>query len=318
MRPALCLLLAFPACAHVLSMSAGEMTIEGQRGRFKLRMPLFEIAHVPQPEKTLLDSIRFSSGGHAARLVNHSCRAESSRDTYICNAEYEFPAPVEALDVDCTFAAVTVPNHIHMLRVSIGDKQDQGFFDRSSTRATLQFRPPTPAEAAATEAGAGFMRALGGPVQILFLAALILAARSRHELAALTGMFLLGQAGAVWIVPLTGWQPATRFVEAAAALTVAYLAMEILLLPKAGARSLVAGVLGVFHGLYFHLFIQASGHRAGWVLAGAAGAELLVTLLLALAFARIARVAHALRPVQVAASGLLVFGMVWFFLRLRS
>jgi hypothetical protein len=29
-------------------------------------------------------------------------------------------------------------------------------------------------------------------------------------------------------------------------------------------------------------------------------------------------VAQALRPVQVSASALLVFGMVWFFLRLRS
>jgi hypothetical protein len=30
------------------------------------------------------------------------------------------------------------------------------------------------------------------------------------------------------------------------------------------------------------------------------------------------RIAKAFRPVQVAASALLVFGMVWFLLRLRS
>ena len=33
---------------------------------------------------------------------------------------------------------------------------------------------------------------------------------------------------------------------------------------------------------------------------------------------RIARVAQVLRPVQVSAAGLLAFGMIWFFLRLRS
>jgi hypothetical protein len=53
-------------------------------------------------------------------------------------------------------------------------------------------------------------------------------------------------------------------------------------------------------------------------LLGAAMAQVLVTLLLALVFSRIGRVFKALRPLQVAASGLLVFGMVWFFLRLRS
>jgi hypothetical protein len=299
-------------------MSSGELAIDGLRGHFELRMPLYEIAHVPQPESTLLDNIRFSSGGRAAKTLTRSCRAEPAVDTYICTADYEFAVPVEALVVECTFAAVTVPNHVHVLRVSMGDRHDQGFFDRSFTRETLRFRPPTPAEAAATEAGAGFLRALGGPAQILFLAALALAARSRRELAALAGMFLIGQAASVWIVPQTGWQPAARFVEAAAALTIAYLAMEILLLPQAGARSLVAAVLGVFHGLYFHLFVQTSGYRAGWVLVGAAIAQLLVTVLLALVFSRIGRAARALRPLQIAASGLLVFGMVWFFLRLRS
>jgi hypothetical protein len=37
-----------------------------------------------------------------------------------------------------------------------------------------------------------------------------------------------------------------------------------------------------------------------------------------LAFSRISRIARALRPVQVSACALLAFGMIWFFLRLRS
>ena len=69
------------------------------------------------------------------------------------------------------------------------------------------------------------------------------------------------------------WQPAPRFVEAATALAVAYLAVEILLLPQAGARWLVAGVLGALHGLYFHLFVQTTGYSPALVLLGAALAE---------------------------------------------
>ena len=46
------------------------------------------------------------------------------------------------------------------------------------------------------------------------------------------------------IVPRTTWDPAPRFVEAATALTIAYMAVEILALPQAGKRWLIAGALG--------------------------------------------------------------------------
>jgi hypothetical protein len=311
-------LLAWPAWAHVVSMSSGDLKIAGIQAHYDLRMPQYEIAHVASPERVLLEHIRFSSGGRDAKLLSANCAPDPPHDSYVCSADYEFAAPVERLDVECTFPSITVPNHVHLLRVEMGSKHDQGLFDISFPRATLRFRPPTAFETAMTEAGAGFMRALGGAVQILFLAALALAARSRRELLALAAMFLMGQLASTLIVPHTSWLPAPRFVEAAAALTIAYLAVEILLLPEAGARWLVAGALGAFHGLYFHLFLQTTGYRPGFVLIGAAIAELVVIAILALAFSWIARVARALRPLQVSASALLIFGMAWFLLRLRN
>ena len=317
MKPAIGLFLAaWPAWGHVMSMSSGDLTVEGTRTHYELRMPLYEIVHVQNPEQALLDHIRFRSGGRDASLAAKDCRSDPARDLYLCSADYEFGAPVESVDVLCTFPAITVPNHVHLLHAEMGGKHDEGVFDLTFTRTTLRFRPPTRAEIVVTQSGAGVVRAWGGLVQILFLAALALAARGRRELAALTATFLAGQVACVLIMARTLWQPAPRFVEAAAALTVAYLAVEILLLPQAGARWLVAGVLGAFHGLYFHLFLQSTGYGAGLVLAGAALAEVLAIAVLALLFSRVARIAKALRPVQVAAAGLLVFGLVWFAMRL--
>ena len=307
-------LLAWPAPAHVMSMSSGDLAILGANAHYELRMPLYEVAHVSNPERTLLEHIRFA-GSH---LVRTECRAEPVRDTYVCVADYEFAALVDRVDVECTFAAVTVPNHVHLLRATLGEKRDEAIFDVGFTRATLRFRPPTAAEIAITQAGAGFVRALGGTVQVLFLAALVLAARSRRELLAIAAMFLVGQAASVLTMTHAAWQPAPRFVEAATALAVAYLAVEILLLPEAGARWLVAGVLGALHGLYFRLFVQTTGYAPALVLLGAALAEAVAIAVLALALSRLGRLAKAFRPVQVAASALLVFGMVWFLLRLRS
>src|SRR5262249_36099829 len=52
-----------------------------------------------------------------------------------------------------------------------------------------------------------------------------------------------------------------RFFEAALALTVAYLAVELILLPEGKLRSLVVGVLGLFHGLSMAAFPPA--YQAG-------------------------------------------------------
>ena len=311
-------LLPWPALAHVMSMSSGDLTVEGARGHYELRMPLYEVAHIKDPDRSIFENIHFSSGLREARLVAKSCSTDTASDSYLCTADYEFAAPPDWIDVTCTYHSITVPNHVHLLRAAMGGKLDQAVFDYSFSRATLRFRPPTAMEIAVTETGAGFIRAWGGIVQVLFLAALVLAGRGVKELLALVAMFLAGQIASVLVMPHINWQPAPRFVEAAAALAVAYLAIEILLLPQAGARWLIALVLGAFHGLYFHLFIQSTNFHAGWVLAGAAFAEAIAIAVLWLVFSRISRIARALRPVQVSACALLAFGMVWFFLRLRS
>ena len=303
-------LLACPAFAHVMSMSSGDLTIRATLAHYQLRLPLYEVPHVANPAQALLEHIVFSSGGRPAQLLDSACREDAAEGSYVCTADYEFAAPVDTLDVACTFHAVTVPNHVHLLRVENGGKRDQALFDISFPRATLRFRPPTALETAMTQAGGGAVRSLGGAAQILFLASLVVAARSRRELILLTVMFLAGQVVAALIVPRTAWQPPARFVEAAAGLTVAYLAVEILALPKAGMRWLIVAVLGAFHGLYFALFLRTTGYRPVYVLTGAAVAEIALIAVLALLFSRLNR--------RLAALILLLTGMAWFFLRLRN
>jgi len=303
-------LLACPAFAHVMSMSSGDLTIRATLAHYQLRLPLYEVPHVANPAQALLEHIVFSSGGRPAQLLDSACREDAAEGSYVCTADYEFAAPVDTLDVACIFHAVTVPNHVHLLRVENGGKRDQALFDISFPRATLRFRPPTALETAMTQAGGGAVRSLGGAAQILFLASLVVAARSRRELILLTVMFLAGQVVAALIVPRTAWQPPARFVEAAAGLTVAYLAVEILALPKAGMRWLIVAVLGAFHGLYFALFLRTTGYRPVYVLTGAAVAEIALIAVLALLFSRLNR--------RLAALILLLTGMAWFFLRLRN
>jgi hypothetical protein len=309
---------ALPLAAHMVSMSTGEARLEGARLVYNLSIPFYELTHIKDPERTLLANIHFSSAGVEARTVDRACRADVADGSYTCSATYEFPEPVERFQVECTFHAVTVPNHVHLLKASMGGKSDQALFDFSFTKADLRFAPPTTTEVIISQAVAGALRAGGGLAQLLFLVVLVLAARSRRELMALAGMFVVGEIAACAVAPRLSMQLSPRFVEAAAALTVAYLAVEILLLPAAGKRWLVVGALGLFHGLSLEMFIRASGYRSPFVLSGAAVVELAIIALLALLLGRIRRATSSPLLVRIPACLCAAIGAVWFGLRLAS
>ena len=304
--------------AHVMSMSSGELEVVDNRAAYELRMPLYEITHLEEPERTLLENIRLTSESGEARRLEGWCKADAASGSYRCRSVFEFAVPIEQLDVECTFAAVTVPNHVHVLRATRGNVTKQAVFDFSSTHTTIRFTPPTEAEIALTELWTGAGRVIGGPVQVLFLVALALAGRSRKELLYLALAFIAAETVSAVLVAAKSWQPPPRFIEAAAALTVAYLAVEILLLPEARYRWLIAAGMGVFHGFYFGTFIQQSEMSPIYLLTGVAVTEAAVLTAFAWLLARVTNVATALRPVQIGAALLGIVGMVWFVLRMRS
>jgi hypothetical protein len=318
LKAACALALTLPVFAHVVSMSTGETRLNGARLDYEIRMPLYEVAHIRDPESELFANIGFAGAGGEARLLEHRCRAEGNN--FVCTGLYLFERDVDEFTVRCTFAAITVPNHVHLLRAVHGAKTDQAVFDASFTEAAIRFRPPTALEAALRAAAAGFWRAAAALAEWLFLAALVLAARSKRELAALAAAFFAGQSLTLAAGLASRLQLSPRFIEAAAALTIAYLAVEILVLPAARSRRLVVAILGILHGTYFEMLIAAGGYRplpyfGGVLLAGTA-----VLLLLAFAGRLAARVTapRALVFERAMASALFLTGLAWFGLRLRS
>ena len=302
---------AIPALGHMVSMSTGDLRVDGARAHYELRIPIYEVAHVRDPGRAFFEHIQFKGGGGAAHALEQAC--SDQKDTYVCTADYDFPAPPDAIAVECTFASITVPNHVHLLRAYRGAKTDQAVFDLSFTRAELRFRPPSAFETGVREAWAGFMRAVEGAAPLLFLGALVLAARNRRELLMLFGGLLGGELAAIVAAPALRLNLPPRFIEAAAALTIAYLALEIALLPQSRARWIVVAVLGLFHGLYFASFLSDSGFGPVAFFGGVTLAQALVICALALITRRVLTMS---RVVPVAASVLLCTGLAWFFMRL--
>lgn len=143
---ALGLLLTIAAQAHVVSMSTGELQMDGPTAVFELRIPLYEVAQLDHPEAVLLAQFRFGDG----HLTRSSCRQDQG--FYICHAEYEFPGlHPDSLEVACTLYQVTVPNHVHLLTATQGPNTDQEFSTSAFPRAWCVFiRRHAPRESPAT------------------------------------------------------------------------------------------------------------------------------------------------------------------------
>jgi hypothetical protein len=229
-----------PAFAHVVSMSTGELRIDGPLADYELRIPMVEVAQMANPA-ALLDYIHFDGG------YRRSARCAEEDGTYVCRASYEFETLVpDRLDVECTFFQVTAPNHVHWLSAVRGANTDQEVFDQVFPRSELRFRAPSRLETFGRESGMGFVRAATNWIGLVFLLGLAIAApRAVVPLAC----FLMGEVLAILIGARIPWPLAPRFLEAAMALTVAYLAVEILMAADAKNLAWIVGILGVFHGL---------------------------------------------------------------------
>jgi hypothetical protein len=233
--------LTAPLWAHVVSMSTGELRVDGPLADYELRIPMIEIAQMADPS-SILNYIHFD-GGH-----RRSAKCADEDGTYVCHASYEFENLVpDRLGVECRFFEATVPNHVHWLHATRGANSDQEVFDQAFPRSELRFRPPSPTEIFWRQFGLGFARAAMNWIGLLFLVGLAIAA-PRPVLPLLC--FLIGEAAAILIGPKIPWPLAPRFLESAIALTVAYLAVEILMAADTRHLTWIVAVLGVFHGLF--------------------------------------------------------------------
>jgi hypothetical protein len=275
--------------------------MDGPTASFDLRVPTYEVAQLAHPETDLLAQFHFGDG-HLARSL---CRQEE--DTYVCHGEYEFPSlHPDALDVRCTLFQVTVPNHVHLLTAVQGANIDQEVFDRRFKEIEVRFRPPSRAEAIARDAASGAQLAAENALGVLFLIGLAVAARGAKEAFLFGVVFLAAECGARRLGPLLPLALSARFLEAVLALLVAYLAMEILLLPHGRARWVVVAILGLCHGLSF------AGFPAAYLL-GALPVQCAVFAVLAAAAIRM-----PLAWKRPAAALLLVVATAWFGGRLLT
>ena len=319
-RRILIALIAWPLAAHMVSVSTGDLRIDDdlRRLHYELRLPLYEVAHIGEPERSLFEKIGFSVGGEPARLVSKNCHRDPQAGEYVCQADYELPRAPGTILVECAFHRVTVPNHVHLLRAYAGGRTDQAVFDYSFERAELRFQPPSTLETTFREVLGGALQAAGSLTPVLLAAMFALASRSRRELGGMFGAFVGGQASACIGLAVPALLPPPRFVEAAAALALAYLGAEVVLLPKSGRRWVAAVPVGIIYGLYFLQFARGAGYGLATVEAGAVVVEAGAAAVFAWILGRVEAVVAGEGVRKFAAGFLAALGLIWFLLRVTG
>jgi hypothetical protein len=304
------------AGAHVVSMSTGEARLDesGTRLHYRLSIPAYETQHMKSPAADLAGHIAFSSDGVRGRESGARCAED--KGAFICDIDYEFPRPVDRLDVECRFPSLGLPTHVHLLRAFKGPNAAQAAFDASFTRAELAFRPPSAAERATRAWVAGFAAVVRSAATMLLLAALLLGMREWRAGARLMALLPISQVAAVVAFQRFGWNPALRFGEAAVAVAAAYIAFEVVLAPPRALRWWIWVLAGVFAGVRLAALLNLTESATPWYLGGAVAAQLFLLCAVAGAAWLLRKVLQRPALVRLAACLLIAAAMLWFALQL--
>ncbi len=295
LRLTLSLFLAMVASGHSISVSTSEGVLEDRTLRLTLRIPIYEVENVPQSRLTAAIEIT------GATLKATDCKPVDTE--LICQLAYEFPfAPGERIDAAVTLARVTVPNHVHIMKLSSKNVTRQAVFDRTFEHEQIDFHESAKAEIWWRAARMGFVQLGFQPILLLLL--LIIP----RPLA-----YLLGATAAFFLVLPDRFYAPPGFFELASAMALVYLAFEYLFFPKASGKWVFCALIGAIEGTALAVLARPTG--AGAIAFGSGNLLASFTLsFLALHFSRNIS-ERSMRILMWALSALGIIWSIWVFVK---
>lgn len=171
----------------------------------------------------------------------------------------------------------------------------------------------------------GFAHILAGMDHILFIVALLLGSRSLGSLLKIASAFTAAHSVTLVLTALGWLSLPSQIIEPLIALSITYVAIENLVMPKASSRLAVVFGFGLLHGMGFASALQFSGD-GGWLMLlslvtfniGIEVGQALIILTVFPALLLVRRVQWASVAQGLATSIVSVVGLVWFVERLAG
>jgi len=259
--------------AHTTSISYSEINIRERTVQLRLRLNLYEVnfaaqldgnsdrvlsesevnSSFPKWADRLFDNIQIDGQGHPGRATLDSFTFVPDTGALECLASYSFPQLLEDVHFRVTLHNLTDSGHLNLALIQYDSRQEQRFFnlENSETRVGLRRDPAGILKRWGRWLFIGGSRVIGSYDCLGFLFGLLLVNRGlrcqkRSSLAFLLAQMVAFTVGAFNLAVLP-----QRFLGSAIALSMAYIAIENLLIKEASNRWLIALFFGVIFGFSF-------------------------------------------------------------------
>jgi predicted PurR-regulated permease PerM len=289
------LVLTIGAQAHSISVSTTSGTLTGQQLQLQLRIPKYEAENIAHT--ALTGAIQFTG----ATPQSASCATVDQE--LVCDIAYQFSQPPgEKLASQVTLARVTVPNHVHIMRLTRGETVRQAVFDRTFETGEIDFHEVGKAELWWRSSRMGISQLLYQPILLLLLLVITRPAA-----------YLVGGVAAFLIVLPDKFYAVPGFFELATAISLTYVAVETLFFADAKGKWLIAAAIGALEGASLAVLARPSGPGAVPFGLGNLAAAFVVSQL-ASHFSRNIPATH-LRKLLWALSAIGVCWSIWVFVK---
>lgn len=336
---------AAPARAHTFDVASAEFRIEASEVRARVEVNLFELdlqLSLDRDANARVDDAEIAAGrekigGYLAKHVVvrgadtpaapmrvldlRKVRDAGGRERLRATLAFAIPG-ASGIEIRCDPLAELGPNHRTVATILLDGRRVEFLFEEG---AVFRAREARAAETFTRFFRAGTGHILEGYDHLLFLFGLLLAIDGLFAAIKVATAFTLSHSVTLGLAALDLLSPPTRWVEAAIAASIAYVAIENLAGASTKRRWLLALLFGLVHGFGFASALRASGlERQG----------LLVSLLsfnLGVETGQIAVIAAVLpllalirgrpwyqRAAQLASAAILLQALVWFWQRLAA
>ena len=229
-----------------LSIAAADLRLLVPDGGADIRLKLTELAR---------DAVRLSVDGEALpAAVDEVAMDDGAARVRLSVAIGHSRGQPRRLTIASDVPRRVAPGHRQLMTVTLGDRVlSETLLDAQSGPAAIDLEAavPSAARVARRYVELGVRHILSGYDHLVFLAGLLLAARTGRELLFALTAFTVAHSVTLGLVAIAGVQAPASIVEPLIAASIAWIGLENLLQRRHGARWRVVFGFGLIHGLGF-------------------------------------------------------------------
>lgn len=338
------LLLAVTVHAHPLNVSYSRFTVRDDAVEGMLRLPTDEMDLVLRIDTDLDGKITLEEMeqararieeylGHHVLLTADGAALDASfgkfsiwndRDGYPfleTPITYRASKPIESLQAQINVIAEIIPAHKNLSTIRLGARTQEFVFENGATFKALSGGSAW--VAVRSFVLLGIEHIFTGYDHILFLFGLLLLASGLKDLVKIVTSFTVAHSITLALATLAIVEPVAWTIEAAIALSIAYIGFENLFVKDIRYRWKITFVFGLIHGFGFanvlrHMELSRSGLAAS-LLSFNVGVEIGQVAIVGLMYPlllRLAKTPYRMPITRVASALILAIGLVWFYQRI--